>query len=164
MVGPAFTALTVGPPVAVHGTVIGWLTVPASRAELDALVRAMQPVLHEGVFVFALLPPGMDPGRVDAVATVQEAEGLTVVVKEPDADDAGLTTLFRAAWITLEVRSDLEAVGLTAAVATALADEGIACNVIAGVHHDHLFVPAEKGELALLRLRRLAGEGLASGR
>ena len=124
----------------------------------------MQPVLHEGVFVFALLPPGMDPGRVDAVATVQETEGLTVVVKEADAHGAGLEALFRAAWITLEVRSDLLAVGLTAAVATALAGEGIACNVIAGAHHDHLFVPAEKGEQAVVCLRRLAGEGLVSGR
>ena len=42
------------------------------------------------------------------------------------------------------MHSDLEAVGLTAAFARALADAGIACNVVAGVRPDHLFVPAER--------------------
>jgi hypothetical protein len=35
-------------------------------------------------------------------------------------------------------------VGLTAA----LADRGISCNVIAGVYHDHLFVPDDRAEEA----------------
>ena len=62
---------------------------------------------------------------------------------------------FRSAWITLRVHSDLAAVGLTAAFARALADAGIACNVVAGVHHDHLFVPADRAGDALAALRAL---------
>lgn len=46
--------------------------------------------------------------------------------------------------------------GLTAAVATALADDGIACNVVAGYHHDHLFVPAARAADAMESLVRLA--------
>jgi len=46
-------------------------------------------------------------------------------------------------------------VGLTAAVARALADAGIACNVIAAVHHDHLFVPVEQADAALTALSAL---------
>jgi uncharacterized protein len=54
------------------------------------------------------------------------------------------------------VHSDLAAVGLTAAFAGALASEGISCNVIAGFHHDHLFVPWERRADAMAALGRLA--------
>ena len=39
--------------------------------------------------------------------------------------------------------------GLTAAVSTALAGAAISCNVLAGFHHDHLFVPADRADEAL---------------
>ncbi|MCC6519917.1 MAG: ACT domain-containing protein, partial [Tabrizicola sp.] len=58
--------------------------------------------------------------------------------------------------ISLTVQSDLAAVGLTAAFATALGREGISCNVIAGVHHDHLFVQWDRREDALAALRELS--------
>jgi hypothetical protein len=54
------------------------------------------------------------------------------------------------------MHSSLEAVGLTAAVATALAARGIAANVIAGARHDHVFVPAARADDALAALRDLA--------
>ena len=46
------------------------------------------------------------------------------------------------------------AVVMTLAVATR-AEAGIACNVIAGFHHDHLFVPAHRGNEALAILRAI---------
>ena len=52
--------------------------------------------------------------------------------------------------------TDLDLVGLTATVSGRLAEAGIACNVIAGARHDHLFVPAERGEEAM---GLLAGDG-----
>ncbi|OON80666.1 hypothetical protein B1H18_12445 [Streptomyces tsukubensis] len=62
-----------------------------------------------------------------------------------------------AGWITLRVRSALDAVGLTAAVATELAHAELSCNVVAGFHHDHLFVPYGRAEEAVALLERLAG-------
>ena len=53
------------------------------------------------------------------------------------------------AWITLEVHSSLEAVGLTAAFSKQLADNMISCNVIAGYYYDHIFIPIHKAEEAL---------------
>ncbi len=56
-----------------------------------------------------------------------------MILEENEALARSLEPRFRATWITLTVYSDLEAVGLTAAVAGALADRGISCNVVAAV-------------------------------
>jgi hypothetical protein len=40
-------------------------------------------------------------------------------------------------------------VGLTAAFSTALGQAGISCNVVAGIHHDHVFVPVEQAQMAM---------------
>jgi hypothetical protein len=63
--------------------------------------------------------------------------------------------MFHCASIPLNVNSDLNAVGLTAAFAKALGDEGINCNVVARAYHDHIFVPKELADKAEATLRRL---------
>jgi hypothetical protein len=76
-------------------------------------------------------------------------------VPEEQAVAAGLPVLFRAAWISLTVHSDLDAIGLTAAFASALGQAGISCNVVAGAFHDHIFVPVAQAQQALAVLRAL---------
>ncbi|HLO67491.1 MAG TPA: ACT domain-containing protein [Holophaga sp.] len=120
------------------------------------LLRGLRPVLHPGVQVFATVPRREDAEGLAFLASFQEEEGLTLVLEEGEAARAGLEPLFRAAWITLTVHSALEAVGLTAAVAAALARESIACNVIAAARHDHLFVPVDRAQDALRVLAGLA--------
>ena len=124
-------------------------------SDLTILLSTLEPRLNQGVYVFALAPAGTDGRDLPVLATFQEAEGLTVILKEEDAQAAGLAALFRAAWITLTVHSDLQAVGLTGAFATALAEAGISCNVVAAAFHDHIFVPVEAAEKALEALRKL---------
>jgi hypothetical protein len=46
---------------------------------------------------------------------------------------------------------------MTAAVAQALAEVGIPCNVLAGFRHDHLLIPEEQADAAIGALRSLAG-------
>ncbi|MCB2152017.1 MAG: ACT domain-containing protein, partial [Rhodobacteraceae bacterium] len=60
------------------------------------------------------------------------------------------------ACISLSVHSDLEALGLTAAFARALADAGLGANVIAGLHHDHILTSWDRREAALACLRALS--------
>ncbi len=129
--------------------------VSGKSAALATLLATLQPELHPGVWVYALLPGDADARGLQPLAVFREAEGQTVILAEDVALAAGLPVRFRAAWITLTVQSDLAGIGLTAAFATALAEDGIACNVMAGVFHDHLFVPADQGPVALACLRRL---------
>jgi predicted N-acetyltransferase YhbS len=122
---------------------------------LEALLAAMHPVQRDGEYVYILWPDGkpLVPG---IEAAVREAEGLTVVLPRAVADKEGLAYGFVGAWITLQVHSALEAVGLTAAVSKALADARISCNVLAGFHHDHLLVPVADAPRALEALAELS--------
>lgn len=126
----------------------------AGETNLQALLRTMSPVLNEGSYVFSIVESDI-PSGVHPVVTVREKEGLTLVVEQSEADAAGLSYEYVAAWITLEVHSALEAVGLTAAISNALTDAGISCNVVAGYTHDHLFVPHDRAQDALAALRSL---------
>jgi hypothetical protein len=132
-----------------------------AERDLGRLLGSLDPVPRAGEWVFVSLPPGHVAASVmPASATIVEDEGTTFVVERHVADEHQLTYGFVGAWITLEVHSALDAVGLTAAVAGALADAGISCNVLAGFHHDHLLVPADRVEEALAVLRGLEhGEG-----
>ena len=78
-----------------------------------------------------------------------------MIVEDAVATAHDLECLYRAAWITLDVNSDLHAVGLLAVVTRALADAGISCNVVSAVCHDHLFVPADRGAEAVAVLEAL---------
>lgn len=123
--------------------------------DLDLLLAGMRPSLQPGRYAFTTLPPGetIDPACI--VASIREAEGLSVVMAEADALALGLPTAFLAAWITLDVHSDLAAVGLTAAFSQALAQAGIGCNVVAGTIHDHIFVPIAQANDAMAVLQAL---------
>jgi hypothetical protein len=128
----------------------------SATSDLAELLRTMAPRAHPEPYAFVALGED-DPLERDAFAIVREAEGPGALVPLDAARRAGREASFVAAGITLSVHSDLAAVGLTAAVATRLARAGIACNVVAGLRHDHLFVPWEAREAALAALLDPAG-------
>ena len=123
--------------------------------DLGQLLASMEPALNPGTFAFVLAQPGIQVPPDQIIASMREPEGLSLVVPEPLAHELGLPVAYSAAWITLTVHSDLAAIGLTAAFSGALGRAGIGCNVIAGVHHDHLFVPAGQARQAMDVLARL---------
>ncbi len=90
----------------------------------------------------------------------REEEGLSVVFSDEILDE--LKELSEAdpigpfALITLNVYSDLMAVGFLAKITDALAKEEISVNAFSAYHHDHLFVPYEKREKALEILKKLS--------
>jgi hypothetical protein len=126
-----------------------------SISELNQLLATMSPVHNPGCYV---VTSAVNPGPLtlqDVVSSIQEPEGLSLIVCEQRAHELGLPILLRCAWITLKVHSNLQAVGLTASFSRALADQGIACNVVAGAHHDHIFVPIAAAAAAVEALNNL---------
>jgi uncharacterized protein len=130
----------------------------SGETDLALLLASMRPDVREGEYVFVSLS---GPPDVACEATIAESEGLTCVVRRRIADEKGWPYDFVAGWITLQVHSALEAVGMTAAVSAALTDAGISCNVIAGYFHDHLLVPIDRREDAVRTLRALSAGGRA---
>ena len=117
---------------------------------LEDMLAGMSPKLDDQSYTFAVLGDG-EPPLTTVFAIVREAEGTTVILPMGEAQSD-------YARISLQVHSALDGVGLTAAVSTALAKAGIACNVIAGYYHDHLFVPWERREEAMEILRDLSAQ------
>lgn len=130
----------------------------AGETALATLLRSMSPQLNEGDYVFCTLPDGRIPLGCEVIGSFREQEGLTLILERQQAERAGLAFDCVAAWITLNVHSALQAVGLTAAFASALGQAGISCNVIAGYYHDHLFVGRADAGRAMHVLHQLAAD------
>lgn len=111
--------------------------------------------MNKGSYVFAVQSPQIKK-LDDVIGFFREAEGTTLILEKQRADDLHIDYDFVAAWITLQVHSSLAAVGLTAVFATELAKHDIGCNVVAGYHHDHIFVDQKDGEKALRVLTELS--------
>ncbi len=131
-----------------------------AEADLAKLLASLEPYLDSADYVFCSLPEAN--AGVPALATMLEPEGLSIITIRQNADAAGLrySGVFRM--IMLQVHSSLQAVGLTAAVATCLAQAGISANVVAAFHHDYVFVPAAEAERALESLQALSQNALLS--
>jgi hypothetical protein len=125
------------------------------ETDLQRLLAGLSPALAPRPR--AILTQAHDaPVPADAIMLFREDEGATVVV---DAADIA-TDEPRWAQITLRIHSSLDAVGMMAAIATALAGRGIPCNAVSAYFHDHLFVPWTRRDEAIDALRTLAsGDG-----
>jgi len=124
------------------------------------MISGMSPELRKGSFVFASVDDDLAASLMpQALSVFREAEGLSLLLPVNAAKAAGLAIDQPMRCITLNVYSSLEGVGLTAAVATALASHGIACNMIAACHHDHAFVPEAQSGSAMQVLLSLQETG-----
>ena len=128
----------------------------AGETDLATLLAGMSPHLDDAEWMFVTLTKeDAQPLMPLAIASFREEEGMTLVLPRSAGSDLGqaIGPMMR---ITLEIHSSLEAVGLTAAVAGALAADGISANVIAAYYHDHIFVPSASADRALAILHKLS--------
>lgn len=122
--------------------------------DIGRLLAGLSPALcgrDWGYATVASMPAGLA-----VFATVSEDEGLTLIARMADLQAAGLAAQGPMARITLTIHSALEAVGLTAAVSSALAQERISANMVAGFYHDHIFLPAADADRAMTVLKALS--------
>jgi len=126
------------------------------ESNLRLLLQNMQPKLHPDEYVFTSQESIENIVQKDIVGMFREEEGITLIMKKSTADDLNLAYGFIAAMITLSVHSSLEAIGLTAAISTILAEHNISCNIVAAFYHDHIFVNKKDGKKALEVLTQLA--------
>lgn len=130
--------------------------------DTKAMLSGMTPSLDAADYVFCTTEDehlAMQAAPI-SLGWFREAEGVSVILALGDAQRLGFDTTLPMRRITLTVFSSLEGVGLTAAVATALANHSISCNMVAANHHDHVFVPtvdAEEAMRVLLELQAAAG-------
>ncbi|MDE2383702.1 MAG: ACT domain-containing protein [Alphaproteobacteria bacterium] len=130
------------------------------ESNLSTLLKSMRPVLHEEEYGYGELPlTQTPPTTLSPFALIREEQAVTIVA--PAAELAAHKIDHTPGWarISLEVHSDLSAVGLTAAIATALGEAGISANVVAGYYHDHFFVQWARRQDALAAMQQLSTRG-----
>ncbi len=125
--------------------------------DLHVLLATMKPTLEDGEFVFVSRPAEqqLGPQPEGVIGSFREKEGLTLIVRREESECRGFPSAFPCRMITLNVVSDLEAIGFLARVATELAARNISVNAVSAYHHDYLFVPTRHAEEALEALCQL---------
>lgn len=124
------------------------------ETNLTTLLQSMSPQLMPEEYVFCCVQDNdINLQTLSPLATFRETEGLTLVITKTQAEANNIPFESVFSGITLTVHSSLDAVGLTAAVATKLAEYDISANVVAAYYHDHIFVQKEKAELAIKALQ-----------
>jgi hypothetical protein len=133
-------------------------------SDLETLLKEMAPSLDEGRYHML----SVDESQLMALASYlnhiisiyREEEGLSIVFSEDILEEMESISEEEAAGpfalITLEVNSDLMAVGFLAKITGALAKEGISVNAFSAYHHDHLLVPHDSAERAMRALKAIS--------
>lgn len=130
----------------------------AGQTNLAAMLETLTVSVRPEQFVVITLPASIPPPTVGhgVAAVIAESEGPTVIATAERASEENWPHDFVASWLTLDVHSALESVGLTATFSRQLGRAGIPCNVIAGFFHDHILVPHEMTDAAVDVIEALA--------
>ncbi len=133
------------------------ITPATGEVDLTALLSNLNPTLDEQPYVFVSIPIDDSNFIPDfpIKGMFREREGYTCIIEQNIADDQGFDYEELFCCLTCEVHSSLNAVGLTAALSTTLAQHNISANIVAGYYHDHIFVPKADAQRALTALKHM---------
>ena len=106
-------------------------------------LKNLNPVLLEDEYVFCTFLSSIygDHNKLNPIASFNEKEGLTLVLRKKVAELNNLEFNGVFKCISLNLISSLSSIGLTALISKVLTDNEISANMYAGFYHDHIFVP-----------------------
>lgn len=136
-----------------------------AMSDLSMLLKNARPRLRSGKYYMATVKASDLPRLTICIRQIagiyREKEGLSILLSEGIKPRIECLTkqpvIGPFALITMTVQSDLMAIGFMAAMAKALAGNGISCNAVSAYYHDHILVPWERKGRALETLRSLSG-------
>ncbi|PNS15305.1 hypothetical protein CAC42_5476 [Sphaceloma murrayae] len=133
----------------------------------SAMIAGMTPFLHQDRCVYATFKRPIDSGLLIEILDISNAifnegkDGLSILLPLEKlgalSDHLSMVEPIMR-HIELQVYSSLEGVGLTAAIANALTAINLPCNVVAALKHDHIYVPEDRADEAMMALHRLVEE------
>jgi len=110
------------------------------------------------LYGFASEPMPLETKLTDFEAAIREKEGTTIIAKSEYLDSQKIKYEGPYAKLTINIHTSLELVGLTAALAAKLTEQGISANVVAAFFHDHIYVPYEQRQKAINAILSLKDE------
>ena len=128
----------------------------AAERNLTQLLASMAPELLPETYVFTTVDRTFKHEDLCPTMIFQEQEGTTLILEQSTADANGLKTEFPCRMITLNIHSALDAVGFLAAITSKLAELNMGANPVSAFYHDHLFIPEDRAEDAMLALKELS--------
>ncbi|MGD1919789.1 MAG: ACT domain-containing protein [Pleurocapsa sp.] len=135
----------------------------SGETNLIKLLQSMEPILYPEEYVFcsvgSINPTNNSEDFYAYLAPIglfRESEGTTLILKREKADLAALSYTSIFCMITLSVHSSLEAVGFLAAITNKLAQHNISVNPVSAYYHDHLFVPIDLANEAMILLQEFS--------
>ena len=117
--------------------------------DLQQTLDSIKVICDDIEYGFASIENGSIIDRDRVLATFQENGRLAVIAPLSYLNDNDIKNEGPYAKLTIDVHTSLELVGLTAVIATKLAEHGISANVVAAFYHDHIFVDKKDTEKAM---------------
>lgn len=127
----------------------------AGQKNLKEVLSSMQVSCDNVEYAFATIRLDSIVLEKGVLGIFTEKEGLTIIASKGYFENKQIPFEGPFAKLTIEVHTSLNLVGLTAILATKLAENEISANVIAGYFHDHIFVQYDLREKAIAAINQL---------
>lgn len=126
--------------------------------DLKQTLKSIKVVCDDVQYGFTSIEDETQISREEVLATFHENGKLALIAPKAYLDNKRIENEGPYAKLTIDLHTSLELVGLTAVVATKLAENGISANVVAAFYHDHVFVPYDLRQKATKLLESLKND------
>jgi hypothetical protein len=108
--------------------------------DLNQTLKSLKVTCDNIEYGFASIADESRISRKEVLATFYEDGQLAIIAPQSYLKQQEIEYEGPYAKLTIDIHTSLELVGLTAVMATKLAENGISANVVGAFYHDHVFV------------------------